>query len=126
MAQIARMQQLPVPATNMALPRPTAAVEPRVGELAQEPHLKTPARGAQMSLLAATRVTAPTATRIVESASLLPTTLPVVVGAAEALVALAVALLAVLVALGEAPTVGVATCPGIKSGRPLLQKTCDS
>ena len=122
MAQIARTPQLQVLATNMALPRPTAAVEPRVGELAKKAHLKTHARSAQTSLLAVTRVTAPTATEIVESASLLATTLPVVVGAAEALVALAVALLAVRVVLGQAPTVGVATCLGIKSGRPLLQK----
>ena len=75
------------------------------------------------SLYAATRVMAPTTTRIVESANLLPVTLPTAVGAAEALVALAVVLLAVLAALGEAPTVGVATCPGIKFGRPLLRKS---
>ena len=121
MAQIARTQQRPVLVTHMALPPPRAVVEPRAGELAQEPHLKTPARSAQMSLPAETRVMMPTATRIAGSANLLPTTL--LVGAAEALVALAVVLLVVLVALGEAPTVGVATCPGIKSGRPLLQKS---
>ena len=122
MAQIARTPQRPVQATNMVLPQPRVAVEPRAGELVQQPHLKTPARSAQTSLLAATRVTMPTATKIVESANLLPTTLPVAVGAAEALVALAVALLAVQAALGEAPTVGTATCPGIKSGRPLQLK----
>ena len=86
----------------MALPLPRVAVEPRAGELAQKPHLKTPAGSAQTSLLTATRVTTPTATKIVESVSLLPTTLPVAVGAAEAQVAPAVALLAVQVAVGGA------------------------
>ena len=54
-----------------------------------------------MSLLAMTRVTARTVTKIAVSANLLPVTLPMAVGAAEALVALAV------VALG-APTEEVA------------------
>ena len=72
-----------------------------------------------MSLLAVTRVATLTTTRIVESANLLPVTLPMAVGAAEALAALAAVLPVVLVALG-APTVEVATCPGIKSGRRLL------
>ena len=74
-----------------------------------------------MSLLAATRVTTRTMAKIVVSANLLPVTLPMAGGAAEALVALAVVLLVVLVALG-APTVEVATCPGIRSGRRLLLK----
>ena len=117
MAQIARMQQLPIPATNMALPRPTAAVEPRVGELAQQAHLKTPARSAQTSLLAATRVTTQAVTEIAASASLLLatplTTLRAAVGEAEALAAV---LLAVLVALGV-PAVGVAICLGTRFGR---------
>ena len=108
-----------------------AAVVYRAGVLALLLHPTTLAGKVRMSLLAATRVVTQTATGIVVSANLLPTTLPMAVGAAEALVALAVvrlavpaalavALLVVLVALGEAPTVGVATCPGIKSGRRLL------
>ena len=136
MAQIARAPQRPVLAMNMLLPHPRrvlrVAVAPRAGELAKQPHLKTLERMVLASLLTMTRVTAPTATRIVESASLLPTTLPVVVGAAEALVALAVVRLAVpvalavvlpvvLVALG-APTVEVAICLGKRSGRPLQQR----
>ena len=83
MAQIARTLQLQLLATNMALPRPTAAVEPRVGELEQQAHLKTHARSARTSLLAMTRVTTPMATKIAGSVNLLPTTL--LVGAAEAL-----------------------------------------
>ena len=74
-----------------------------------------------MSLLAVTRVTTRTATVIVVSTNLLPVTLPMAVGAAEARAALAAALLAVQVALG-APTVEVAICPGIKFGRCLLQR----
>ena len=99
------------------LPLLRVAVARRAGELVQLPHLKTLAGKVQTSPLAATRVTTRTATRIAVSANLLPTTLPMAVGAAEVLVALAVALPAVQAALGEAPTVGVATCPGIKSGR---------
>ena len=85
------------------------AVAPRAGELAQQPHLTTPAGKVQTSLLAATRVTTLTVTRITASASLLPAippaTLRAVVGEAEALAAV---LLAVLVALGVL-AVGVAT-----------------
>ena len=92
------------------------AVVCRAGVLAQLPHLKTPAGKVRMSPLAATRVTTRTATRIVVSANLLPVTLPMAGGAAEALEALAVVLPVVLVALG-APTVEVVTCPGIKYGR---------
>ena len=97
------------------------AVVRRAGELVQHPHLKTPAGKVRVSLLAATRVTTRTATVIVVSTNLLPVTLPMAAGAAEALAALAAALLAVQVALG-APTVEVATCPGIKSRRCLLQR----
>ena len=89
------------------------AVAPRAGELARQPHLTTLAGRARMSLLAMTRVTAQRAIKMLASASLLPTTLPMAVGAVVALVALAVVLLA---ALG-APAVEAATCLGIRFGR---------
>ena len=94
------------------------AVVRRAGELVQQPHLKTPAGKVLMSPLAATRVTTRTATVIVVSVNLLPVTLPMAVGAAEAQAVSAVALgaLAVQVVLG-APAAEVAICPGIKFGR---------
>ena len=121
MAQIARVSQRLVRATNMLLPHPRrvlrVAVAPRAGELAKQPHLWALARMVLASLLAMTRVTAQTATRIVESASLLPTTLPVVVGAAVALLGvLAVVLLVVLVAQGTLPD-QVVIWLGTKFGR---------
>ena len=85
--------------------------------LAQRPHLRSRAGRVRTSPLATMKVTVRTAKRTVVNASLLPTTLPMAMGAAEVLVALAVALLAVQAALGETPTVGVATCPRINSGR---------
>ena len=80
--------------------------------LAQAPHLKTPAGKVQMSLLAATRVKMRTAKRIVVNASLLTTNLPVVGGAAVALVAPAVADLAVIQV--AAPTEEAEMCLGIR------------
>ena len=65
-----------------------------------------------MSPLATTKVTVRTAKRIVVNASLLPTTLPMVGGAAVAQVALAVAALAVVQV--AAPTVEAATCLGTR------------
>ena len=115
MARIARTPQRPVRARNMidlranSVPRPRGlgpslpqmlppvAVARRAGELVLQPHLKTPAGRALMSLLAATRVAARTVTKIAVSANLLPVTLPMAVGAAEAL---AVAAQVDLVALG--------------------------
>ena len=77
--------------------------------LAQLPHLKTRAGKVRVSLLAATRVMMRTAKRIVVNASLLPTTLPVVGGAAVAQVALAV----VAVRVGRATlAVEAAASPG--------------
>ena len=90
--------------------------------LAQPLRLTSRAGRVLMSPLAAMRVEMRMAKRIVVRASLPATTLPMAVGAAVAQVALAAVLLAVLVALGEVLAVGVATCPGIKSGRRLLQK----
>ena len=78
------------------------------GVLAQRPHLTTLAREVLMSLLAVTRVMAPATTEIVVDASLPPVTLPMAVGAAEAL---AVAAQVVQVALG-APMGAEARFPG--------------
>ena len=93
------------------------AVVRRAGQLVQQPHLKTPAGKVRMSLLAATRVTTLTVTRITASASLLPAippaTLRAAVGEAEAPAAV---LLVVLVALGTLP-VEAATCLGTRFGR---------
>ena len=119
MAQIARAPQRPDQAQKLidlrtdsllTLLLPRVAVVRQAGELARQPHLKTPAGRVQMSLPAVTRVTTPTATKIAESASLPPTTLPMAGVAAEAQVAPAVAL-AVLVA-PVVPTVEVAAFPG--------------
>ena len=67
-----------------------------------------------MSPLAATKVTVRTAKRIVVNASLLPTNLPMVGGAAVAQVALAVALAVVQVDLARlvAPAVEAEMCLG--------------
>ena len=96
------------------------AVAPRAGELVQQPHLTTLAGRARTSLLAMTRVTARTTTRIVVSASLLPATLPATlraaVGAAVALVALVAVLPVVLAALGILPE-EMAFWLGIEFGR---------
>ena len=62
-------------------------------------------RGVRMSLPTTMAVTMRTATRIVVNASLLPATLPMAVGAAAAVVPVALAALV-------APTVEVATCLG--------------
>ena len=112
MAQIARMPRRASRGQNMidllikSFPTPLravgvhplavlllVAVARQAGELAlaQQPHLKTRAGKVQTSLLAATRVMMRTAKRIVVNASLLPTNLPMVGGAAVALAALAVA-----------------------------------
>ena len=137
MARIARTPQRPVQAQNMMPPNPRrrlvqrpvrrlrvprlavdrlllrVAVAFRAGELAQQPHLKTPAGKVLMSLLAATRVTMRTAKRIVVNAGLLPTTLPVVGGAAVALVAPAVASVVPVVRVDPVvPAVGAAICLG--------------
>ena len=94
-----------------------AAVAPRAGELVQQPHPTSRAGKVLMSLLAATRVTTLTVTRITASASLLPAippaTLRAAVGEAEALAAV---LLVVLVAPGI-PALGVAICLGKRFGR---------
>ena len=74
-----------------------AAVVYRAGVLALLLHPTTLAGKVRMSLLAVTRVMAPAATKIVVNASLPPVTLPMAVGAAEAL---AVAAQVDLVALG--------------------------
>ena len=80
--------------------------------LAQPLRLTSRAGRVLMSPLAAMRVEMRMAKRIVVRASLPATTLPMAVGAAVAQVALAVVLLAVLVALGAAPTVGAVICLG--------------
>ena len=67
-------------------------------------------RGVRMSLPTTMAVTMRTATRIVVNASLLPATLPMAGGAAEAQAALAEA--PVVQAALAAPTVEVATCLG--------------
>ena len=69
-----------------------------------------------MSLLRATAVKTPTATGILVSVSLPPTTHPIAVGAAVALAALAAVLPVVLVALGTA-LVEAVICLGTRSGR---------
>ena len=82
--------------------------------LAQPLRLTSRAGRVLMSPLAAMRVEMRMAKRIVVRVSLPATTLPMAVGAAVVQVALAVVLLAVLAALGEAPTVEAAMCLGIK------------
>ena len=135
--QIARVSQQPVRPRNMIdlvinsvpgpqralgtlLPPtpPLLAVVGLAGELVPQSHPPSGQRGVRMSLLMATTVKARMATRIVVSANLLPATLPMAAGAAEAQAALAEALeaLAVQVVLG-APAVEVVTCHGIRFGR---------
>ena len=90
------------------------AVARQAGELAlaQRPHLRSRAGRVRMSPLAMTKVTVRTAKKIVVNASLLPTTLPVVGGAAVAQAALAVADLAVIQV--AAPTVEAEMCLGTR------------
>ena len=80
--------------------------------LAQPLRLTSRAGRVLMSPLAAMRVGMRTAKRISVRVSLPATTPPMAVGAAVVRVAPAVVLLAVLVALGEAPTVEAAMCLG--------------
>ena len=90
------------------------AVAHRAGELAlaQRPHLRSRAGKVRTSPLATTKVKVRTAKKIIVNASLLPTNLPVVGGAAVALVAPAVAdLVEIQVA---APTEEAEMCLGIR------------
>ena len=101
-------------ATCLPVDRPLlrVAVARQAGELAlaQQPHLRSRAGRVQTSPLATTKVTMRTAKRIVVNAGLLPTTLPVVGGAAVALVVPAAAPVDQVVPV--VPAVGAATCLG--------------